>query len=241
MRKEIPKEMILKEIRRTSEANGGKPLGRKRFEADTGIKESDWLGKYWARWNDAVSEAGLTPNSMNQARPLPVVLSAIAMLAIELGRFPTQPEMRLKRARCRSFPCPDSIWKRFRNKNNILTLVTDFCRSRPELQEALLICEQETQPAQLDSGDSGLRDGHVYLLKHGNEYKIGKSTDVTRRYREIAVQMPHETEEIHVIETDDIVGIDAYWHHRFRNKRLNGEWLNLSPQDVSAFKGRRKM
>jgi len=41
------------------------PLGRDRFERETGIREGDWSGRYWARWNDAVKEAGLAPNQMN--------------------------------------------------------------------------------------------------------------------------------------------------------------------------------
>lgn len=83
--------------------------------------------------------------------------------------------------------------------------------------------------------------GHVYLLKHGNDYKIGKSYDVTRRYKEIKVQMPQVTEEIHTIATDDPSGIEAYWHNRFRDKKLEGEWFQLSLSDVKAFKKRKFM
>ena len=60
--REMKKQHILDEIRRTAEANGGAALGRQRFFAETGIKDSDWFGKYWARWSDAVCEAGLVPD-----------------------------------------------------------------------------------------------------------------------------------------------------------------------------------
>lgn len=43
----------MEEIGRTAKANGGDPLGRERFLTDTGIKQSDWYGKYWIRWGDA--------------------------------------------------------------------------------------------------------------------------------------------------------------------------------------------
>lgn len=38
--------------------SGGKLLGRERFAKETGIHETAWAGRYWAKWNDAVAEAG---------------------------------------------------------------------------------------------------------------------------------------------------------------------------------------
>ena len=55
----VEKERILSEIRRLAEANDGKPLGRGRFSEATGIRETDWLGRYWARWSDAVQRNGV--------------------------------------------------------------------------------------------------------------------------------------------------------------------------------------
>jgi hypothetical protein len=63
----VTKGQILPEIARTAKENGGKVLGAVRFFKETGIKESDWLGKHWARWNDAVKEAGLQPNARQEA------------------------------------------------------------------------------------------------------------------------------------------------------------------------------
>jgi hypothetical protein len=42
------KEHIIAEIRRTAELNAGVPLGRLVFFNETGIKESDWKGRFFA-------------------------------------------------------------------------------------------------------------------------------------------------------------------------------------------------
>lgn len=52
----MDREHIVGEIRRLAEDNGGVPLGRQRFEQETGIRESVWIGRYWTRWNDAITE-----------------------------------------------------------------------------------------------------------------------------------------------------------------------------------------
>lgn len=63
------KQHILDEIKGTALENGGKALGRDRFERVTGISQSDWYGRYWARWGDAVREAGLEANVLQPRSP----------------------------------------------------------------------------------------------------------------------------------------------------------------------------
>ena len=43
----IDKAYILDEIRRTAAENGGKPLGMARFQSETGIRRSEFLGVHW--------------------------------------------------------------------------------------------------------------------------------------------------------------------------------------------------
>ena len=39
-----------------------------------------------------------------------------------------------------------------------------------------------------------------------------------------------------LVETDDPVGVQAYWHRGLAEKWREGEWFALSPEDVNAFK-----
>ncbi len=63
----IEKAHILAEICRTAAENGGQPLGIDRFEKETGIRQSDWRGRYWVNWNNAVAQAGFEPNTKTEA------------------------------------------------------------------------------------------------------------------------------------------------------------------------------
>lgn len=90
------KEHILKEIKRTAQANSGVPLGQQRFLRETGIKKSDWYGRIWARWGDAIREAGFSPNSLQAAYDVSVLFDNYIHLVRELGQLPTDGDMKLK-------------------------------------------------------------------------------------------------------------------------------------------------
>ncbi len=78
-------------------------------------------------------------------------------------------------------------------------------------------------------------------MKSAKYYKIGKANLAARRHRELAIQMPERLIFVHEIKTDDPFGIEAYWHNRFAEKRRNGEWFELSKDDVAVFKRRKFM
>ncbi len=51
----------------------------------------------------------------------------------------------------------------------------------------------------------------------------------------MSIQLPQKARTVHIILTDDPVGIEAYWHKRFSSKNTNGEWFDLDTSDVQAF------
>jgi hypothetical protein len=236
----VTREHIVSEIRRLAEANGGKPLGRERFRDETGIREADWLGRYWARWSDAVTEAGLTPNTLQSKFDDQEALRLLALEVRRLGHLPTHAEMRLRRREDATFP-NDGVFARLGKKAALAQLLHDYCGEHPEFSDvAEMIAPDDATSSVGQPEESGMGEiGYVYLVKSGRHYKIGRSNSVGRREYELAIQLPVRAELIHKLATDDPVGIERYWHQRFAEKRANGEWFDLTPQDVSAFRRRR--
>jgi hypothetical protein len=247
------KQQILDEIRRTAKANGGRALGHREFGNVTGIKEADWSGRYWARWGDAVREAGCQPNEMSVAYSDDVLLAKLAQLARRLGKFPVWSELALARRQDDSFPT-EKTYRRFRGKVELVRRLTEYCESHAEFADVVELCKAVelpiadqaiTEAADEDDDAAEVETGYVYLalMKVGKEkrYKIGKADIVGARTRQIAVSLPEDLELIHAIVTDDAYGIETYWHKRFAEKRRGGEWFVLTVADVKAFKRRKFM
>jgi len=244
MEEMMDKDHILSEIKRTAEENGGVPLGRERFERETGIKQSDWWGKCWSRWNDAIVEAGYTPNRMQSAYSGEFVIQKLLELIRELGHFPTVGELRVKAHQTDGFPAHNTFAK-FGNKHGLTQAALAYCEEHDVEDDIVAICKaaatkaksRQRQPKKEDEPEYGF----VYLMKSGRHYKIGRSNCVERREFELRILLPEKLELVHKIRTDDPVGIEKYWHDRFKDKRKRGEWFDLSVADVRAFKRRKFM
>jgi len=237
----MTKEFILSEIKRTAEQNAGKALGKQRFYQETGLKESDWYGKYWTKWSDVIKEAGLQPNILNSSLPSEFLLTKLSEFVVELKRFPTTGDLRIKARNNPDFPSHNTF-NRFGNKSGLAEALKAFC-SQNGKSELIQYCEPYLTDHAISRGSDEQIDknGSVYLYKSSRYFKIGRTNDLSRRDREIKLQLPLEAELIHRIITDDPVGIEKYWHTRFADKRLNGEWFNLSASDIKAFRRRKFM
>ena len=241
----MKKSHILSEIARTAAANGGVPLGARRFESETGIRRLDWFGKHWAKWGDALQEAGFAPNEFQSAFDDELLLGKYAEYARELGRLPTAGELRLKRRNDPEFASWNTF-ARFGTKAEMAKKLMEFCRSNQGFDNLVEQCEHYVHSAASEEDEPPAEEmviGYVYLLKHGSrrEYKIGRTNNRLRREGEIGIELPERIEPIHVIETDDPAGVEAYWHRRFAERRLKNEWFALTAGDVQAFKRWRRI
>lgn len=226
---------ILSEIRRLAGANGGQPPGVRAFESATGITEGTWRGLYWARWSDALKEAGFEPNRWQGKSEADFILEKFIEAARHYKRSPTSMELRMYRRIKPNFPNEKTLHMYFGSKAKLLSNLRGWIADKPDYADIVKMLGEETEEAKAKKPNEGL----VYLIRSGPHYKIGRSDELERRMKEIRIALPEAATLIHSIRTDDPAGIEAYWHRRFADRRANGEWFKLTNADVTAFKRRK--
>lgn len=239
------KAAVIRAIQQLAEENGGVPIGKERFVAETGYADYLFQGRMWVTWSDAVREAGYEPNAFGLARlDEDYLLRQLAELTRKLGRFPTKAHIRMEGRTTPALSSATTFAKRLGTRTQQVDRLRNFIESTPEFADvAALLPAVADEPSVPDEGDdpevAQPIGGYVYLVRSGKYHKIGRSNDHGRRAYEIGLQLPEALEVVHTIETDDAVGIERYWHERFRDRRRNGEWFLLTKADVAAFKRRR--
>ena len=135
----------------------------------------------------------------------------------------------------KGFPSHTTFSNHFGNKAGLITALKAWVRKNDEFSDLIALL-----PTSNETGNSPPpTEGFVYLIKSGDYYKIGRSTELERRVKEIRITLPQKASLEHAIRTDDPPGIEAYWHRRFSERRVRGEWFRLTVPDLRAFKRRR--
>jgi Meiotically up-regulated gene 113 len=233
------REDILNEIRRLAAAANGQPPGQNVFSNETGIASHKWRGVFWAKWSDALIDAGFEPNNWQSKGDTAQLLVRFAELTLTTGRIPTNSEIDLARRTDGSIPSSKYVLSHFGGKAGLASALIKLSTEEQKFAALREIIAEPVVEHQADQKAERLIDGWVYLLKSGDNYKIGRSDNLERRVKQISVAMPEVTNLFHAIQTDDPVGIEEYWHKRFANRRLNGEWFKLTKSDIAAFKRRK--
>src|SRR5665213_846030 len=244
----MDKRFIISEIQRTAE--NGKASGQRRFTSETGIKAHEWRGKYWARWGDALIEAGFSQNEWTSAHGEGYVIECLLRTTRLLGKFPTKDEIGLARnddPNIVSYAAVARLGTRAQLKDKLLKFCADS-GEYTDIEEVIRsIPIKETLAFSNKEDDVEITNGYVYLVDAQDSYKIGSTRAPYRRVAEIANQSAKGAELLHLISTDDPEGIERYWHRRFHEKKVvginkqSGEWFSLSAEDIRAFKRRKSM
>jgi Meiotically Up-regulated Gene 113 (MUG113) protein len=243
----MTKDELLSEIHKYVATHKRSP-GEREFCAVTRIKESAWKGKFWARWTDAVREAGYKPNSLQQRIPDADVLEQLSKFVLQLGHFPILDEINMQARRTPGFPVWQTIRKRYGGMPETAAALLKFSRETGNERLATL-CEarialEARKPAAIPNRKPHAKQktGVVYLKYSPSLrlYKIGKADDGQKRGAGISLLLPADLVSKHEIRTDCPYILEKYWHDRFRSKRRQGEWFDLTKSDIEAFKHRRE-
>lgn len=242
----MTKEKFIAEIKRVARETGRAP-GRRRFEVNTGIRPSEWYPHIWLRWSDALADAGLEPNARQEKLDIAILIENYAELIRELGAIPVVGEIRRKARQDSGFPS-HTVFGRLGNKRERIQSVIEHCREAGGYDDVIAVCDAylgalppSERSRQESPGAPRIMTGHVYLMRSGKHFKIGRTNSIGRRDSELAIKIPIRPKVIHTIETDDPPGVEAYWHRRFADRRGEGEWFSLRPDDVEAFKRWRRI
>ena len=75
---------------------------------------------------------------------------------------------------------------------------------------------------------------HIYLMKCGDKYKIGVSNNVEKRKK----QLDNRPFPVEIIAVSPLVAgaynIEKELHEVYAEKRLNGEWFDLTENDIKG-------
>lgn len=81
--------------------------------------------------------------------------------------------------------------------------------------------------------------GKVYIVGIPDErrYKIGwtKGT-IDKRVAPLQTGNPKKIEVINLFETEFHVRVETWMHNKHSSKRMEGEWFNLTDEEVMSFK-----
>lgn len=232
------REKIIAEIKRITKANGGNPPGRNNFEKETGLGRKDWSGKYWARWGDALAEAGYAANPFQKKLDLDEVFERFVVAVRHFRREPTTAELEMYRFQNPDFPAYNSVINHFESKLHLFEALRDWAKQKTDYSDVVELLPSNPY-IKMEIKTPAAKEGFVYLIQSGAFYKIGRGDQLEKRVKQIKTALPDAAELVHSIRTDDPSGIEAYWHRRFDEKRANGEWFKLAAGDVAAFKRRK--
>lgn len=245
----LTREEIIKAVQKWSKNNFGLTPSEKIIRDDLGIPRWHWTS-FWVKVTDLQREAGLKPQDFDNSRYTNEELCKIFIKVIrEEGKIPSRALLDFKHKQNSEFPGSGTFYKRLglHRDGSLVVTIHEYVKDKRGYKDIITLCNsylEGKEDIELENGISTNGKGYVYLLKtklrNSVAYKIGKTKDIKSRIRQLR-QESNIDELIHHIETDDMDGVENYWHIRFKDKRLyperdRDEWYLLSTSDEKTFK-----
>lgn len=137
----------------------------------------------------------------------------------------------------------DGLLKRSNDAEDALVFYTSGASSFenvPEIIDSLKDIRRQIQSAltkrSIVPASRIPKPGYIYLLRAvspQSHYKIGLSKNPASRISHLGVTLPFPIEPTHQFPTNDMFAAESRLHQQYADKRVNGEWFELSGQDVA--------
>jgi len=75
------------------------------------------------------------------------------------------------------------------------------------------------------------KESYLYIIKTNEKYKIGFTKNWNNRKKSYETHLP-EYKIIYLIKILDAFNLEEYLHLLFKDKKVKGEWFNLSNEDI---------
>jgi hypothetical protein len=76
------------------------------------------------------------------------------------------------------------------------------------------------------------KDRYLYLISGGGLIKIGIADDVQKRIKTLNLASPVPLELVASFFVSNAMSVEGELHRHFSDKRVRGEWFDLSRQDI---------
>lgn len=231
----LTKEEIIKELKKCTKELGKTP-SEKVFYENTEVERYNRM-RYWPNYGELVREAGLSPNKFDKTKYTHEQLCKNFIKVIrEQGKWPTRGILDVKHHRDPSFPDSSTFYNKLGLTSSLAQTILEYVKDRRGFGDVADLCNSVLKNHDEESAEEDIVSGFVYLGKQHGKYKIGKAKDIDRRREDITLLGSEPFELINAIETDDMNGIEKYWHERFKSKWIRGEWFKLNSSDIKAFR-----
>jgi hypothetical protein len=156
------------------------------------------------------------------------------------GRWQNQPAFGFAPSKVASYGLHELFAEHFEmSAREALPHGAKAVRTKSSPGRKLSIASERLVPIEVVGESSGgERAGVVYLLKSAYGYKVGRSRNPPARMRTFGVQLPFIYTIPLVAWFDDCVDAERRYHDMFRTKHINGEWFDLTEEDINSVRSR---
>ena len=92
-------------------------------------------------------------------------------------------------------------------------------------------------PTNISKKTKNKTSGFIYFVQDDLlRTKIGKTIEINKRITTLSVKMPNPLILFHSIPTNDIHSSEKFFHDRYQEFRMQGEWFDLPPNVLDQIK-----